>query len=413
MTFFILALSLINYFAGIALSFRKSFVICFIIVALDLCTLGYFKYSNFFIENLHSLNLLNSFNTLTYLVIPLGISFFTFELVHYIVDVYKGEKPIFNLFIFLNFIFFFPTLFAGPIKRFESFAPQLNKSQDRKIFFNEGLLLLIRGLTKKVIFADTLANFVAYGFANTSNSLVILIAIYAFSLQIYFDFSGYTDIARGSARLFGIIIPENFLSPYFSQNIREFWRRWHITLMSWLRDYVYIPLGGSRKGKSRGAINTLVVFLLSGLWHGAAWHYILWGFYHGSLMVIYNFARSFRKIERKINLFYKLLSVLITFQLVTFGWIFFRASSVNSAFQIITDLLNINNYHFLNLDFLIKFTVILVFLAIYVLTPYTLNFIKPNKKIYNFSKNFIYSVALLIIFLSFPTNNIPFIYFQF
>ncbi|MDO8269213.1 MAG: MBOAT family O-acyltransferase, partial [Candidatus Levybacteria bacterium] len=383
MTYFILILALINYAGGMVLYLKKSYILCILLVLVNLSMLMYYKYFNFFIDSLHSLKLFSNIDTLSYLVVPLGISFFTFELMHYIIDIYKGKKPVFNIIHYLNFVFFFPTLFAGPIKRFENFVPQLKKTS--KINFYENSLLIIKGLSKKIILADNLSNFSNYGFQTQTNSLVTLVGIFAFSLQIYFDFSGYTDVARGTAGLLGVHIPENFISPYTSKNIKEFWRRWHITLMLWIRDYIYFPLGGSKKGKLRQIINLLVIFMISGLWHGAAWHFVVWGLYHGFLIAGYTLVKNYSLMKIKFGTKF---SILITFMLVTFGWVSFRAASVTDALRIFKQIFQLNNYYYLDKLIALQLLSVVLLLCLYLLLPHIFKRLKAqNFAYYAFARN--------------------------
>ena len=269
----------------------------------------YFKYSNFIFSR-----------TISEYALPLGISFITFTLIAYIVDVVRGDynhpEGMKNL---SAYILFFPQLIAGPILRPHELIPQLKKPmlwKDLKIFL--GLFIFSIGLLKKVMLADTLATFVDPVFLNPSDATFnqFLIAFYGFSAQIYFDFSGYTDMAIGIALVFGIKLPINFNSPYISYSIQEFWRRWHMTLSRWFRDYIYIPLGGNRSGYSRTAFNLIITMTLCGIWHGAGWNFILWGFVHGLLVLL---TRNSTTPTNKINNF---LKISLTFHLVTFLWIF-------------------------------------------------------------------------------------------
>lgn len=405
LTIFIGFIALLNYILGIILYLKRDKKVLILAILCNAGPLIYYKYSNFLINNIQNLHLLNGIPTLENLVIPLGISFFTFELIHYIVDVYKGKKPVFNIVEFFLFVFFFPTLIAGPIKRFENFIPQIKKPKVNWDLITYGTFLIIKGLFKKIVLANTLGNFVSYGFENTNNSLLILLGIYAFSLQIYFDFSGYTDIGRGSAAILGIKIPENFLSPYLAQNIQDFWRRWHITLMSWLRDYLYIPLGGSRKKRTW---NILIVFFASGLWHGAAWHYVIWGMYHGALMIIHR-ALSPLKSFGKLN---KYISIFITFNLVTFGWIFFRSKDTGTALGLISKIFTFNVTK-INAPVLVKILSIGTILFMYVFVPIIMGKLISRPKIFSFAKLMSYAVALAFIFVYAPPVYTPFIYFQF
>lgn len=281
----------------------------------------YFKYSNFIFSRI-----------ITEYDLPLGISFITFTLIAYIIDVIKGEyknpEGMKNL---SAYILFFPQLIAGPILRPKELLPQLKKSiswVDLNILL--GVFIFCIGLFKKVIIADTLAIFVDPVYLSPSQASFneFIFAFYGFSAQIYFDFSGYTDMAIGVALVFGINLPINFNSPYSSHSIQEFWRRWHMTLSRWFRDYVYIPLGGNRDGNFRTAINLIITMTLCGIWHGAGWNFLIWGFAHGLLVL---FSRNSLPSH---NNFKNLLKISFTFHLVTLLWVFFRANDFNHAFEI-------------------------------------------------------------------------------
>ena len=291
--------------------------------------LGVFKYFNFFVDNFASLISLWGFRadmpTLN-LILPVGISFYTFQLSAYVIDCYKRElEPTHSILQFLTFICFFPQLVAGPIERGKNLLPQFScQRRFDHTQATEGMRLILWGLVKKMLIADNCATQVDYIFshyATLSLPTLWLGALY-FTFQIYGDFSGYSDMAVGSAKLFGINISQNFNKPYFATSIQDFWRRWHITLMGWFKDYVYIPMGGNRKGKIRKELNLLTVFLLSGLWHGSNWTFVLWGTYHA--------------------LVYKLPVKYITFIVVLIGWVFFRAENVEMAWEYISGMFNLH-----------------------------------------------------------------------
>jgi alginate O-acetyltransferase complex protein AlgI len=257
-------------------------------------------------------------------LLPLGISFFTFEFVHFAVDSYRGKVLRAPIAEYAAFILFFPSMVAGPIKRFQDFLPKLRAAQFDGALAGQGVTRILAGLAKKHLLADT--------FALYSRNLIgpelyaahwyqIGAWILAYGMQIYFDFSGYSDIAIGSGYLFGIVIPENFDWPYVSRNITEFWRRWHISLSSWVRDYVYIPLGGSRTGEGRTSLNLLLAFAISGLWHGAAYNFIAWGIWHGLLLVVHRQWRE--RLPRLAAQVPAIVAVIFTFFAVNLGWAFF------------------------------------------------------------------------------------------
>jgi D-alanyl-lipoteichoic acid acyltransferase DltB (MBOAT superfamily) len=308
----------------------------------------FFKYYNFINESIYwFFNLLSIPYNIPQIniLLPVGISFFTFRTLSYVVDVYKGkisaEKKILNVSLYIAF---FPQLLAGPIERAPNLLPQFYKNQ---IFDYEGcisgLRLVLWGVFKKIIIADRCAILVnqIYNNPHSYSGYPLILATYFFAFQIYCDFSGYTDMARGIARMLGFESMENFKRPYFAKSIQEFWRRWHISLSTWFRDYVYIPLGGSRVSLPRYYFNLLIVFTVSGLWHGAGWTFIFWGFLHGFYMIFSSITSSVRKKITGALFFYKIdiikniIKIFITFHLVCLGWIFFRANSFLDAIYIL------------------------------------------------------------------------------
>jgi D-alanyl-lipoteichoic acid acyltransferase DltB (MBOAT superfamily) len=307
--------------------------------------LGFFKYYNFFAE---SFSQLLQILHLPYLVphlnilLPVGISFFTFQSLGYVFDVYRGKIEAERDFaVFALFVAFFPQLAAGPIGRAGELLPQLRtleKPSSEKVY--NGLRQIIWGLFKKVVVADRLAFYVdiAFDHPETSSSATLLLASCFFSLQIYCDFSGYSDIAIGSARLLGVELRKNFDFPYFATSIGEFWKKWHISLTSWFRDYLYIPLGGNRCSKLRWMLNIMAIFLASGLWHGANWTFLVWGGLHGMLYLVEIALRGKKPIA--CNILSRLGYWLLTMALVTLAWIFFRTPSFTVAWQIITGIVN-------------------------------------------------------------------------
>jgi len=287
-------------------------------------------------------------------LLPVGISFYTFQTMSYTIDVYNGKtKPEKHLGVFAVFVSFFPQLVAGPIERAGNLIHQLReKKQIHFRNFQFGLIRILWGLFKKVVIADRLASMVNAGFnsPNESSGLSLIFASIFFAFQIYCDFSGYSDIAIGSARLFGVRLMENFRTPYFSQSIGEFWHRWHISLSTWFRDYVYIPIGGSRVVKWRWYYNLFITFVISGFWHGANWTFLIWGAIHGGILVLETFKKQtdFLKNLPSINFLSPLKTIWI-FGLVTIAWIFFRANSTSDAFLIISKLSDFNTPIAINL----------------------------------------------------------------
>ena len=316
---------------------RKLFVA--LSMALNLGMLGYFKYYNFFAESLHDALLRGGLNvpiSQLKVVLPIGISFYTFQSMSYVIDVYRRDiKPTRNIVEFAAFVSFFPHLVAGPIMRPTTLLPQMERPRKFDIQqFYQGIYLIFWGLTKKVVVADNLALIVndLFGRWETIDGGLALIAIYAFAFQIYCDFSGYTDAARGIAKCLGFELALNFNLPYFATSPQEFWSRWHISLSTWLRDYLYIPLGGSRGSQVKLYRNLMLTMIIGGLWHGAAWTFVLWGFYQGALLVVHRLCRPLLDRIRPTDLIdracWKALRIFVTFHLVCFGWLIFRANSI-------------------------------------------------------------------------------------
>ncbi len=336
----ILASTVIDYGCGLGMERwgsepgrRKGLLL--LSVCVNLGALGFFKYFNFFVESarelLHSVGLGGGDWTLG-IILPVGISFYTFQTLSYTIDRYRGDIPVERNFIdFAFFVSFFPQLVAGPIVRARDFLPQAAHPREfRWEKQAEGLQLALWGLFKKAVVADNLAPLVDAVFASEGELgiPVRLLAIYAFTVQIYCDFSGYTDIARGTAALLGFHFPRNFSQPYFAADPSTFWRRWHMTLSTWLRDYLYISLGGNRKGPGRTYINLMATMLLGGLWHGAAWNFVLWGGYQGLLLAVHRWWRGEGPGTDAAPWGLRALRWFVFFQLVCFGWLLFRAQSL-------------------------------------------------------------------------------------
>lgn len=305
----------------------------------NLLMLSYFKYTNFFIQNFNAL--LHGDFALHNIILPIGISFFVFEAISYALDLYRREmKPADSLLDFCFYITFFPKLVAGPIIRAKDFLPQMKeKLHLTKEDASAAIFMILIGLIKKAIISDYIStNFVDRVFDSPMSYTAFenLMAVYGYTLQIYCDFSGYSDMAIGLSLLMGFKLPPNFLTPYKSQSITEFWRRWHISLSSWLRDYLYISLGGNRKGKIRTYVNLFLTMLIGGLWHGASWKFVVWGGLHGGMLAIERFFKQFIKVPD--NRFTRIICILLTFHFVAFCWIFFRADSFESAGNIISNI---------------------------------------------------------------------------
>jgi alginate O-acetyltransferase complex protein AlgI len=317
-------------------------------VVVNLGFLGFFKYFNFFVDS--AVNAANMIGVqanvpLLKVVLPVGISFYTFQSMSYALDVYlRRFKAVHDFWDFALYVSFFPQLVAGPIERITRLFPQLETTRrvDMKMV-SSGLWLMALGFFKKCVLADNVSVVVddVFGRVGTANSSEVLFAVYGFAIQIYCDFSGYSDIARGTSRLMGIDLMENFNQPYFARNITDFWRRWHISLSIWLRDYLYIPLGGNRGGKWKTYRNLMLTMLLGGLWHGANWTFVIWGGLHGLYLAIHKMIAGervrddpapFSSVGHGIR---SVLGVLFTFHIVCFAWIFFRARSLSEAMEVI------------------------------------------------------------------------------
>lgn len=404
---------------------KKDKIISIANIVLNLTILGVFKYYDFFISSLSCLFDGKTDRLLLNIILPVGISFYTFQALSYSIDVYKQKlKPTRDLIEFFAFVSFFPQLVAGPIERATNLLPQFQK---KRVFdYSEainGCRLIIWGLFKKMVVADNCAIYVDKVF-NTyqlhSGSTLLLAAI-LFAFQIYGDFSGYSDIAIGTSKLFGIKLMRNFNVPYFSRDIAEFWRKWHISLTTWFRDYIYIPLGGSRCSKSKVFRNTIVIFLVSGLWHGANWTFVAWGTYHAVLflpLILLGKNRKYKNVVAENKMLpspKELLQITGTFIMVVFGWIIFRADSCSMAWDYI---LNIFNPSFFSIPFLYVGTKkAIVFCVIMILTEWIF-----RKKDYSFdySGNSIpewiriaISYCIVLLILEFSAHSQSFIYFQF
>lgn len=312
-------------------------------IAFNLFLLGYYKYTDFFLENVNAL--LGTDYNLLHIILPLGISFFTFTQIAYLVETYRGVVKEHNFRSYILFVTYFPHLLAGPIIHYEQMMPQFMDKALKKVNYenlSRGLFLFGIGLVKKVMIADTLGKWADAGYASVGQIDLSTLAAWTISLaytfQLYFDFSGYTDMALGVSLMLNIKLPINFDSPYKSASIIEFWRRWHITLSFFLRDYLYIPLGGNRKGKMRKYLNILTTMLLGGLWHGAGWTYVLWGGTHG-LGIVTNHV--FREQGGRMPHW---LGVALTFLFVNFAWVLFRAESVAQALTLYSSMLYIGDW---------------------------------------------------------------------
>ncbi len=351
---------IVNYALGLTLSkqltrpglSRKLFLALGIIINISL--LGYFKYTNFFLENVN--NLLGRTTHLEIIILPLAISFFTFQQIAYLVDSYENKAHEYSFLHYCLFVTFFPQLISGPIVHHKEMMPQFEDDATYKLNSENiavGMTFFFIGLFKKVVLADGVAIYSTPVFeAAEQGALLTFLEAWgaglAYTFQIYFDFSGYSDMAIGLGRMFGIHLPLNFHSPYKARNIIEFWRRWHITLSRFLRDYLYIPLGGNRKSSFRRYLNLMIVMVLGGLWHGAGWTFVAWGTLHGIYLVINNIwhtiSRSLGYDPNRPRWWGRRLSQVVTFTAVVFAWVFFRAESFSGAQNILSGMVGLNGF---------------------------------------------------------------------
>ncbi|MFO7658793.1 MAG: MBOAT family O-acyltransferase [Bacteroidales bacterium] len=426
--------TVIDYFAGIGIhKSNKTFTRKLLLIG-SLCTnlglLFFFKYFGFFGESINYMfSKFNIFyNVPAYdLLLPVGISFYTFQTLSYTIDIYKGnQKPEYHFGRFALFVSFFPQLVAGPIERSVNLLPQFR--QQFAFDYNrikDGLLLMFWGFFKKVVIADRLAEYVNLVYNNPTEyaGMQNIIATLFFSFQIYCDFSGYSDIAIGTAKVMGYNLMTNFRRPYFALNIREFWQRWHISLSTWFKDYFYIALGGNRVKPWRRYFNLFATFVVSGLWHGANWTFVIWGALHGFYLI---FAIWTQKIREKINnaigitkrpVLLRLWQIVITFVLVYFAWIFFRANSLSDAMLIIkktfyfSSSIDINLYR-IKSEFYLAIVSILVLVSVEILIEYfqLVNRLRSLPKIVKYA---LLMIVLAAIFVIGVWDEVDFLYFQF
>lgn len=422
----ILFTTFVSYTSGLLLKEmqfqRKKTILLSLTLLASLGVLFFFKYSNLFLGTLGAVceRFAIPLHPVTLnLMLPVGISFYTFQTLSYVIDVYKGKvEPERNFIKYAAFIAFFPQLVAGPIERTENLLPQIGKEQ----FFSYekasyGLKLMAWGFFKKLVIADTVGIYADQIYSETHyfNGFSLFLATLFFTIQIYCDFSGYSDIAIGCAKLFGIDLMRNFKSPYFSRSLKEFWSRWHISLSTWFRDYVYIPLGGNRVSPMRKHLNLIVTFLASGLWHGANYTFVLWGFFHGVGQVIEKIlGKWLGKFQNRI----------LTFLLVVIGWVFFRAGTISEAFYVLTHMWygisspvdyivnGIRDFHMTPLD---GFSVIVpvIMLAVYDYTDLKADPINLLLKLPGKARWAVYYGFMLFFLLFASFNAREFVYFQF
>lgn len=428
--------TIVDFFVGQGLKREhnktKRKMLLLISILVNLGFLGFFKYYNFFIDNFITafsfLGMPIKANSLN-IILPVGISFYTFQTLSYSVDVYKQKLEPTNDFVaFTAFVCFFPQLVAGPIERATNLLPQFYKK--RKFNYSnaiDGMRQILWGLFKKIVIADNCAEFANQIFNNSadhSGSTLVLGALF-FTFQIYGDFSGYSDIAIGTSRLFGFNLMKNFAFPYFSRDIAEFWRRWHISLSTWFRDYLYIPLGGSRGNLFMKVRNTFVIFIVSGFWHGANWTFVVWG----GLNALYFLPLLLTKKNRNnidvvakgkiFPSFNELILILGTFTLTVFAWIFFRAESIGHAFNYIKGIFSKSLFHKISIDADFHLITTLFFLVVFIMIEwnnrdkeFALEFSDDNSLSKSVFRKFCY-MALLFSIFTFGGGVQDFIYFQF
>lgn len=428
-TFLMLAMTVVNYALGHcverASSLRLKRLSLVTAIVFDLGVLGFFKYYNFFIESanyaLRSLGSLSGASQSAGLssldiILPVGISFITFQVMAYVIDIYRGVTGSAETFWdFALLTAFFPQLVAGPILKAKQFLPELQKKiviRPQNLLFGAQLFLL--GLFRKVVIADRLAIYVDGVFDQPQDfsTPTVWLAVIAYAIQIYCDFSGYSDMAIGAARCLGYEIPINFNLPYISRSITEFWRRWHISLSTWLREYLYIPLGGNRKGKPRQYLNLWLVMLIGGLWHGASWNFVLWGALHGTALAVHKFyADTIRSHIKLPSFIYNGLTWLLTLLFVCSTWVLFRATDFSSAFVILQKM-----YLYAPMDGINWYsTGLIIALPAVIVADYLGHVLNQGRylKLNRFSHWFWISFWLLGLLFLAPQDPQPFVYFQF
>lgn len=424
-TLLILTSTIIDYFIGRSLAKieeqSKRRTLLSISLVANLGMLFCFKYYNFFVDSASEiLSIWGLGISNLNIILPVGISFYTFQTMSYTIDIYRRKlRPIDNFFDFALFVAFFPQLVAGPIVRASKFLPQLAKP----VFIKQGNLwagsqIFIVGLFKKLMIADMVAPLVdqVYAYPEYFSSITVWLAVVAYAVQIYADFSGYSDMAIGCARMLGFHFDRNFYMPYLSVNISEFWRRWHISLSSWLRDYLYISLGGNREGNFRTYINLMITMTLGGLWHGASWNFVLWGVLHGTALCLHRLWQEHKSVGDHVLPFGRLTQAIntsCTFLFVTLVWVLFRSQTFPTTIIIYKKLLFIDSFGAEWL-YIYAFIAITICVIAHIIGHNRRNqeltfFATPN----SFVAAFVTTFVLLIIYVFAPANTSPFIYFQF
>ena len=415
-----LAEILVAYIGGLLINKYKKKSIMVVTVGIHIALLCIFKYTDFIISNVNSVTGANI--QILRLALPIGISFYTFQILSYVIDVYKGKVNVQkNPIRLATYVMLFPQLIAGPIVRYETVAEQINYRKENFDDFSKGVYRFIFGLSKKVLISNQMAIIADVAFDNSPSSVLFAwLGAIAYALQIYFDFSGYSDMAIGLGAMFGFKFDENFNYPYIAKSITDFWHRWHISLSTWFRDYVYIPLGGSRCKRSRAFLNIFIVWLLTGIWHGASWNFILWGLYFFVFLIIEKslFKDKLKKLD-EFSWWKKTLLHVYTLVIVLFSWVLFRTTSLSGAFEYLKDMLGLGQIPIIDSNFTRyigdKFIYLLAGIIFSMpIHKYILRFVDKNKVI-SCILSPIFMITLFLIstaFLVKGTYN-PFIYFNF
>jgi len=413
-----IGISTIDYLCGLGLELtedktRRRWIVAAGLSA-NLLILAYFKYVDFLIQSFNAIVVPLGHDSVPplHVLLPIAISFHTFQSMSYLIDVYRGElKPVRNFLDYQLFVSFFPVLVAGPIERAKHLLPQiLNPRSVQWTDIEAGLGLIILGFFKKVVIADNLAPIVDNVFNDKAGGgLAVILATYAFALQIYGDFSGYTDIARGVSRLMGFHLLDNFRQPYFATNPSDFWRRWHISLSTWLRDYLYIPLGGNRFGPLRTYCAIAITMLLGGLWHGASWTFVIWGAYQGALLIAYRLVGGRRDRFLQESGIVHVLKAVAFFQLTCIGWLFFRAQDFGTLSELVGKIFQPAGW----LDVSLVNVRLIVLCATATLAIDLWAAFQPQLRAPIWIKGAVWAMTLIAIIVLAPENISSFLYFQF
>lgn len=409
----------INYIFGLLIDKSQKVskkIILIIAIVINLSLLAYFKYFNFIVSNLNNIFVSNIFGAKE-IALPIGISFYTFQIMSYIIDLYRGEiKVQKNPLKLALYISFFPQLIAGPIVKYHDIEEQINKREVKISKFSEGVKRFAIGLSKKVLLANILALMADSAFNSNITELSMIhawLGIICYMLQIYYDFSGYSDMAIGLGKMFGFEFMENFNLPYISSSITEFWRRWHISLSTWFKEYLYIPLGGNRKGKIRTYINLSIVFLATGLWHGASWNFIFWGIFHGFFILIERI--KLKEILDKNK--FKIINHIYSLVVVMFGWIFFRADNMKNGIEYVKSMFSGRLADNLELLAIInnRLYVVLLIAIIFCgpIQEISKKYVKSGKE-KSYKEPIIVGALMILCIMTLVSNTYnPFIYFRF